>query len=338
MLGFPTATATPAAPSGSRAPGVRLPMSSSHFRRCIAWLVIVSAALLESHAFAWQPASPAARPAPADRGGDVEAALVAATADYVAAYNERRFDDLARQWTSDAELVEGGGRLVGRGAIVESMRAWVGANPAARIAIRVTDVKALGTTAARVRGVIGFVEKPGARPVETRFESLRVLEDGAWLIAESTVEPSQVEALDALDWMVGEWKATDRRGGGTVEATYQRVAGGHLILGGIRFRGTEGEEVDVVELIHPDKATGSVRSWVFDSTGARAEGTVETDGTSFNRRFVGTTADGAAGSVARWVQVLVPTGARTCTMQSIERSLDGQPLPDREPIHFVPQR
>lgn len=266
-----------------------------------------------------------------------DAALAAAGDAYAAAFNERRFDDLARQWTADAELVEGGGRVAGREAIVESLRRWAEANPDARIAIRLDGVKPLGGTLARVRGTIRFTEKPGSRPVETRFDSLRVLEEGVWRIAESVVEPSQVEALDALDWMVGNWKGT-LPGGGTVDATYQRVAGGHLILGGIRTRAADGEELDVVELIHPDKATGSVRSWVFDSTGARAEGVVETDGTAFNRRYVGTTADGAAGNVARWVQVLVPTGPRTCTMQSIERSLDGRPLPDRDPVHLTRQR
>lgn len=268
----------------------------------------------------------------------LEAALAAAGEAYAAAFNERRFDDLARQWTADAELVEGGGRIAGREAIVASLRRWAEANPAARIAIGLDGVKALGGTVARVNGTIRFTEKPGAKPVETRFESLRVLEEGVWRIAESVVEPSQVEALDALDWMVGNWKGTLPGGGGTVEATYQRVAGGHLILGGIRTRAADGEELDVVELIHPDKATGSVRSWVFDSTGARAEGVVETDGTAFNRRYVGTTADGAAGTVARWVQLLVPTGPRSCTMQSIERSLDGRPLPDRDPIHLTRQR
>lgn len=283
-------------------------------------------------------AAPATAAPEAPQAAPLEAALAAAGEAYATAFNERRFDDLARQWTADAELVEGGGRIAGREAIVESLRRWAEANPDARIAIRLDGVKSLGGTLARVRGTIRFTEKPGSKPVETRFETLRVLEEGAWRIAESVVEPSQVEALDALDWMVGNWKGTLPGAGGTVEATYQRVAGGHLILGGIRTRAADGEELDVVELIHPDKATGSVRSWVFDSTGARAEGVVETDGTAFNRRYVGTTADGASGSVARWVQLLVPTGPRTCTMQSIERSLDGRPLPDRDPVHLTRQR
>lgn len=270
-------------------------------------------------------------------------ALDAATRAYVEATNARRFDALADQWTEGAELVEGGGRIVGREAIVASIRGWLEANPEARLAIRLTGVKALGTSAARVRGVMSFTRKPNAKPIETRFESLRVLEGDAWRLAESTVEPSQLDALESLSWMVGTWRATDPDSGATIDASYQRVAGGHLILGGIRHRaaardGQPATEIDVVELIHPDKATGSVRSWVFDSTGARAEGVFETDGTSFNRRFVGSTADGATGDRASWVQVIVPTGDATCTMQSIERSLDGKPLPDKAPLHFKRQK
>jgi len=269
-------------------------------------------------------------------------ALDAATQGYVEATNSRRFAALADQWTEGAELSEGGGLIVGREAIVASIRGWLETNPEARIAIRLTGVKALGKSAARVRGVMSFTRKPGAKPIETRFESLRVLEGATWRLAESTVEPSQVDALEALAWMVGTWRATDPDSGATVDASYQRVAGGHLILGGIRHRapardGLPATEIDVVELVHPDKATGSVRSWVFDSTGARAEGVFETDGTSFNRRFVGTTADNAAGDVARWVQVIVPTGDSTCTMRSIERTLDGRPLPDKAPLHFKRQ-
>lgn len=268
--------------------------------------------------------------------------LEAATRAYVDAINGRRFDALAEQWTNGAELLEGGGRIVGREAIVASIRGWLEENPEARLAIRMTDVKPLGASLARVRGVMSFTRVPGSKPIETAFESLRVLEGDTWRLAESSVEPSQVDALESLAWMVGTWKATDPDSGATIDASYQRVAGGHVILGGVRHRaaardGQPAFEIDVVELIHPDKATGSVRSWVFDSTGARAEGVFETDGTSFNRRFVGTTADGAVGDVTRWVQVIVPTGKSSFTMQSIERTLDGRPLPDKAAIHFKRQ-
>jgi|694.fasta_scaffold00523_18 hypothetical protein len=330
-----------------------IPVSVARWRRMVRRLVLAMAA-------GWLASGPAtallAQESVLDRTGVASAtdgngeaddaalrqALDAATRAYVDATNGRRFEALADQWTDGAELVEGGGRIVGREAIVASIREWLEANPEARLTIRITGVKPLGASVARVRGVMSFTREPGGKPIETGFESLRVLEGTTWRLAESTVEPSQVDAVESLAWMVGTWKATDPDSGATIDASYQRVAGGHVILGGIRHRapardGQPASEIDVVELIHPDKATGSVRSWVFDSTGARAEGVFETDGTSFNRRFVGTTADGAVGDVAGWVQVIVPTGKNSCTMQSIERTLDGRPLPDKAAVHFKRQ-
>jgi len=314
--------------------------SSGSLRWFAAGLIALAGAAAEGQESVLATGSPSGSVAADD--APLRDALEAATSAYVEATNGRRFEALADQWTEGAELAEGGGLIVGREAIVASLRGWLEANPEARLAIRLTGVKALGKSAARVRGVMSFTRKPGVKPIETRFESLRVLEGGAWRLAESTVEPSQVDALESLAWMIGTWRATDPDSGATIDASYQRVAGGHLILGGIRHRvpardGQPATEIDVVELVHPDKATGSVRSWVFDSTGARAEGVFETDGTSFNRRFVGTTADGASGDVASWVQVIVPTGDSTCTMQAIERSLDGVPLPDKAPLHFKRQ-
>ena len=69
-------------------------------------------------------------------------ALEAATRRYVEATNGRRFEALADQWTAGAELSEGGGLIVGREAIVASIRDWLETNPEARIAIRLTGVKA----------------------------------------------------------------------------------------------------------------------------------------------------------------------------------------------------
>jgi hypothetical protein len=49
---------------------------------------------------------------------------------------------------------------------------------------------------------------------------------------------------------------------------------------------------------------------------------------------VGVPGEGTSGSRAKWVQTIVPGGEGRFTMQSIERSLDGRPLPDGQPMHF----
>ncbi len=262
----------------------------------------------------------------------IEADLRTATAAYADAYNKRDYPALAAQWTERAELVEGGARVAGRDAIVASIRGWLERHPQARLAVTVTDVDHVAGPLARVRGRLVFTKKPGDKPVESPFESLRVLEDGSWRIAESFVAPSPAAALDDLAWLVGTWQATDAKEGTAVTLTYEKAVGGHALVGRTKIVPKQGTTIESLDVTHADRAAGLVRSWLFDSTGARAAGVFSSDGTTFNRTFVGTTADGAGRTA--WTQVIVPGGEGRFTLQSIDRTLNGQPLPDNPPLHF----
>ena len=282
---------------------------------------------------AWEPAGadePAAAVAAAEGG---RAAVRQAAADYAACFNERDFTKLAAQWTERAELVEGAGRLVGRPNIVRSIKAWLERHPQAKLEIAVDEVDLPAATLARVSGRMTFTSKPGAKPVVSRFVSLRVLEEGAWRLAESVVVPSQAAVLDDLEWLVGTWK-TDPARGDDVEATFSRSLGDAFIVGRTTIRPKSGASREILQVIHADRATGLVRTWIFDSSGARAEGVVEADGASYHQSLVGTPAETAAGTVARWVQVIAPAGEGRFTLHAIERSIDGVPLPDGQPMDF----
>jgi len=273
----------------------------------------------------------AAAVTPASDGG-VEADVRQAAAAYADAYNKRDYESLAAQWTQRAELVEGATRIVGRDAIVASIKGWLERHPQAKLAVTVAAVEQVAGPLARVRGTLAFTERPGDAPQSSAFESLRVLEDGAWRLAESRVAPNAAAALDDLAWLVGSWQATDAREGTTVEVKYEKAVGGQALLGRTKIVPRQGATVEAIDVIHADRATGQVRSWVFDSSGARGEGVFSADGTGFNRTFVGR--PGSGSGRAAWTQVIVPGGDGRFTMQSIERSLDGRPLPDNPPLHF----
>lgn len=294
-------------------------------RRMALWVVMAACA-------AGADGAPAA-----DQGGDVLSAIAAAAKAYADAYNKRDYAALADQWTAGAELVEGGARVAGREQIVASIRGWLERHPQATIAVEVTDVDLAAPTLARVRGRIRFSRKPGDAAQESRFTSLRVDEGGRWRLAESVVAPNQAAALDDLSWLVGRWRAVDAKSGTSIDAVYEKAIGGRAILGRITLRPRDGKPVESLELIHADRGTGTVQVAVHDSTGAHAGGVIESDGTSFNRSLVGVPGEGVAGSRAQWVQTVVPGGPGGFTMQSIERSLDGRPLPDGQPMHFKKQ-
>jgi len=260
-------------------------------------------------------------------------AVVQASAAYTTAFNDRDYDALAAQWTSDAELVEGGSRVVGRESIVASIRGWLDRHPEARIGIDVGAVTPLAETLARVEGIMTFSRTADALPVVSRFVSLRVLEAGSWKLAESVVEPASAAAVEDLDWLLGSWSAGSADGG-SIQATFEKVVGGHAILGRMTVTAADGSTLEAIEIIHADRIAHALRSWVFDSRGATATGLIESDGITLNRTLVGTPSPTSGGRRSSWVQLIMPGGADAFTLHSIERSIDGRRLPDADPLHF----
>jgi uncharacterized protein (TIGR02246 family) len=270
---------------------------------------------------------------------DPAAELRAAAAAYAAAFNQADTAALADQWIERAVLVEGGLELRGRDAIVASLRAWRERHPGATLGVEVERIDLVAEPVARVTGTLSFTATPGGTPVTSRFTSLRVREGGVWRLAESIVAPAHSAALDELDWLLGTWTAetaaTAADGAASVETVeYEKRLDGHCLVGRSRMQPATGAAVEATEIIHADRATGTIRSWLFDSTGAAGRGVIEFDGTSFEKRMVGTPSDRVPGRVARWTQIIAPTGPGRCTMHSIERSVDGVALPDGEPVHF----
>ncbi len=262
-----------------------------------------------------------------------------ASAAYAEAFTKGDFAALADQWTTRAELVEGGTRLEGREAIVDSIKLWRERHPQASLAIELTDVVMVAEPIARVTGVMRFTNKPGDKPLESRFTGLRVKEGSVWRLAESRVTPAHVAALDDLDWMLGTWQA-DVADRATIQITYEKALGGYCIVGKTKFMPKPGKAtllpngIEALEVIHADRDAGLIRSWVFDSTGAKAEGFFEFDGTSFEKVMSGTPSDAVRGRVATWVQVISPSGEGKATTHMIERRIDGVNLPDAAPLTF----
>jgi hypothetical protein len=215
-----------------------------------------------------------------------------------------------------------------------SLRGWRERHPQAALQIEVDAVEVLAGPLARVSGTMQFTRRPGEQPVASRFVSLRVLEDGVWRIAESLVAPSQAAALDDFAWLLGSWQSTDAPDGAIAEMVFEKPLGAACIIGRSTLRPKAGAGVTTLSVIHADRQSGLVRSWIFDSTGARAEGVFESDGVTLHQSLVGTPAAAAAGRVTRWSQVIAPAGDGRMTIHAVDRSIDGIALPDGEPRHF----
>jgi len=290
--------------------------------RVVAWCVVWAA-------LCWPVVGESADPA-----AEIKQAATA----YVDAFKKGDAAALADQWTERATLMEGGAEVEGRDNIVAVLVAWRKQNPDGVLEVDVADIDFLAEPVARVTGVLRFTPKPGAKPVVSQFTSVRVREGNTWRLAESVVVPVSAAALDELDWLVGTWKASGPAGpDGTkaeVEIVYEKPIGEFCIVGRVRYQVAGRPAVTALEVIHAERGTRDIRTWVFDSTGARAEGVIEFDGTTLHQSMKGTPAAGVPGEVARWVQVIAPTGEGSCTVHAIERFIDGVAVPDGAPLHF----
>ncbi len=262
-------------------------------------------------------------------------AIEQASAAYADAYNARNYKSLADQWVEHAELIEGGARVTGRDEIVKSIRGWLDKHAEATIRIDIEQVAVVAQTLARVDGVILFSPSAHDKPIASRFSCLRVLEDGVWRLVESMVEPSHAAALHDLSWLIGSWQATDDKTGTTVDLVFEEAASGFALVARKTMRSSSGATRESIEVIHADRDDGLIRTSIIDSLGAHAEGVIESDGMTVNRVLTGVPGDAVAGSRVQYVETVVPGGEGQFTLHSIERSIDGRPVPDGTPLHFT---
>jgi len=260
---------------------------------------------------------------------------------YEQAFNKKDFKALGNQWTAQAELSESGKTLRGREAIVQFVRATFVRAPQAQMDVQVEQVKPLGESAVRVAGKIRVRENPEGKWFISRFASLRVKEGDTWRIASSSVEPIIEASLEDLAWLQGKWQAevTDGEDQGlVVTGGIQTMLGGKLLVCHLMRKPKDGPPVESIQILNPDPHTGLIRTWVFESTGGRAEGVLESDGHTLNSVLVGKPSAPEVGNRVESVQVINPVSRDEFIWQPIERVVDGVRMPDQKPLRFKRQK
>ena len=81
-----------------------------------------------------------------------------------------------------------------------------------------------------------------------------------------------------------------------------------------------------------DPEAEKIRSWLFDSDGGFGEGTWTKRGESWVVEVTQTLADGSRASAT---QIYKPVNATSYTWEATDREVDGELLPDIEPVTIV---
>ncbi|MFO0852728.1 MAG: SgcJ/EcaC family oxidoreductase [Gemmataceae bacterium] len=269
------------------------------------------------------------QPAAADRPDD-RAAVRAALDGFVAAFRKGDAKTVAASWTAEGEyLSDDGTALRGRAALEKAYTERFASNPGNALDVEVETVRFPSRDTAVVEGHFTLSKAKGAERTVSRCSFLYAREDGQWLIAIAREWPGDGLSLRDLEWLIGTWEA--KRDGTVVTTRYEWTANKSFIR--CQFAVKKGAETHSgLQMIGKDPATGALRSWTFEDAGGIGEAVISRDGKRWVFAATGATADG---SVLEATNLMTPVDGDAFLWQSVERTLDDEPLPDLPPVKVV---
>lgn len=249
------------------------------------------------------------------------------------AYNQQDANKLASYFSSDAtysnpmtgELAEG------REAIAQLFKEKFADGKKKHIEIAIKRIEFPNVDQAIENGVIKVTseEKP-AREIAYRSEYTR--EKGTWVLAsvnEIALQEtsSNYEQLKELAWMVGKWKDSDDNIQITFDNHWDKYK--NFLNQNFKMEIYGHDDFEGKQIIAWDPVKKVIRSWVFDSDGEFGEGIWEKIDNSWYATMRYTLNDGRT---AFSKNIYTPIDDYSYIFTSIEREIDGEILPNLDPV------
>lgn len=261
---------------------------------------------------------------PADRDG-----IRKALDGFVAAFQKGDAKAVAAHWTSTGEyLGDDGANFRGREALEKEYTSLFAKNPGSKLEIEIDSIRFPSRDTAVVEGHFKLRMAKGELVV-SRCSFLYAREDGHWLIAIAREWPGDGLSLRDLEWLIGKWES--KRDGVVVHTTYEWTANKSFLR--CRFSvSKDGETNTGMQIIGKDPSTGALRVWTFEDSGGIGESEISRDGKKWIYTAHGVTTDG---NVLTATNIMTQVDANSFLWHSVERTLDGEALPDLAPVKVV---
>jgi uncharacterized protein (TIGR02246 family) len=274
--------------------------------------------------------------AEADRQAADEAAIREAVESYVAAFNQGDAKALAAMWSPEAVYTDpfSGEQVFGREAIEKQFAAIFAEANGAKLEATTDAIQFVSPNVAVEQGTAKVI-RPDQAPEETEYTAVYVKRDGQWLLdrvseEDVVVVPSNYEQLKELEWIIGRWVDQDEQAAVVTECNWTR--NNNFITRS--FTVQIGDRIDVagMQIIGWDPAAKHIRSWVFDSDGGFGEGKWTKKGDRWYIQQTGILPDGRKSSA---VHIITRIDDGTCTLQAVDRTVDGELLPNIEEVQIT---
>jgi len=273
-----------------------------------------------------------AGPATADepRDADRKAVREAMTA-FAGDFAGRDADALAGRWTAEGEYRhEEGESLRGRDAIRSAFARYFAETPEVSARVEPEGTRFLGRDTAVDEGTVTVQRGATGSATRAHYQAMMVREDGRWLIAQLVESPVGGPAIEDLGWLVGEWE-TSAGQGATIRTSYTWAPGRKFLQA--RFSLAESElDLSGMQVLGVDPATGQLHTWTFEADGGVGEADWTPDGDHWVLNASGTLPDGR--SMVE-TNILRRIDDDTFTWQSVDRSIDDEPIADLAPVRVT---
>lgn len=245
---------------------------------------------------------------------DAEAAVRAASQQYVAALGRGDADAIAAVWTEDGVYVDAAGKsFVARELVRQEFgkTADEANRPQRETASVQSTIRFLDDDVALEEGISNMSELEPDLSRGVRFSAVWVLEGDAWQLdhlREHAMQPTaESTPLEELSWFIGDWTAKGDGLDATLSASWSDD--GKYLMQHFTIRRDGHEDLHADQRIAWDPASEVIRSWSFHTNGGFVEGEWRREGDAWAVTTAGVLPSGdRTNSINLWV----PEGPDSC--------------------------
>lgn len=256
--------------------------------------------------------------------------------EFTEALDQNNESKLASFWTKDGQFVipATGEMIEGNEAIAKYLVKKIQELAGKKIAFNGEKIEFPDSDSAVVEGVLNIYENGELTDRKARKLEL-VKEDGKWYLdsaREYDIElpPALYERLKGLEWMVGSWKDQDEDVTITFKTKWDKYKNFLMQNFNVGIFGLE--TLEGMQIIGWDPTSEKIHSWIFDSDGGVGSGVWTQQDKSWQVAVSYTLSDGRKASS---VNIYTPIDQKSYTFASIGRDVDGEVLPNIEPVTVV---
>ncbi|TWU01593.1 nuclear transport factor 2 family protein [Neorhodopirellula pilleata] len=246
---------------------------------------------------------------------------------YVAAFNDRKFDQLADLLSPDLQYRDdsAGTQIDNAEAFLDRLKNAIANEPTLQLDAQSSGVFVENPTKAIVQGST-TLKAADVADEDSYFVLTMSKNVKTWKITsiveqspEATLQSAASEAIESLGWLVGTWQ----------DSSPEELQSEIEFLPGRRFlrrtiTDSSGQQMLGFEIVGYDPIANRVRSWTYLSDGTFGEGFWTGEENHWSLKMTQTLPDGRAAS---GTYVLRPENRDTMTVQLVSREIEGEPMP-----------